>query len=86
MVILVGLMVQWRGMLGDVVSPVDSPRSHIKKELILGVAATQPLKSNFRSFDSTRHDCVDSDAGGGVVVILKGRRWLWLAHFNECLT
>ena len=82
---LVVLMVHCRVVIGVVVAPVESPGGPIKTELILGVAATQPVKPYFRIFCLTRHNCVFSDAGGGGVVSLKGRRWLRPMYFNECL-
>ena len=79
---LVEFMVQWRLMLGAVVAPVESPGGGIKTEFILGGAAPQPIKPHVHSFGLTRHDCVVSDAGGGGVVILKGRGWFCPTHFN----
>ena len=82
---LVVFMVQWQLMLGAIVAPVDSLRGPIKTELILGVAETQPIKPHVHSFGLTSHGYIVSEAGGGGVVSLKGRRWLRPTHFNECL-
>ena len=81
----VGLMIQWRLILGAVFTPVESPGGPIKTELILGGAETQPIKPHVHRFGLTRQNCVVSDAGGGGVVSLKGRRWPRPTHFNEGL-
>ena len=58
----VGFLEQWRMMIGTVVPPVDPPGVPIKTELILGGAATQPVKPHVHRFCLTGHDCVVSDA------------------------
>ena len=83
--VLVIFVVQWRVMIGSVVAPFDSPGGPIKTELILGGAATQPIKLYVHSFGLTRRNFVVSDAGVGGVVSLKGRMWLRPTHLNECL-
>ena len=72
-------------MLGAIFAPVESPGVPIKTELILGGAATQPVKPHVHSFGLTRHNCVVSDAGGNGFIFLKGRRWLRPTHYKECL-
>ena len=81
----VGLVVQWQVMIGAVVAPIESPGGPIKTELILGGAATQPVKPNVHSFGMTRHNCVVSDSGGSGAFSLKGIRWLRTTHFNKFL-
>ena len=78
-------MVQWRVMLGAVVASVDTPGDPIKTELISGGAAMQPVEPQVHKFGLMRHKCVVSDAGGDVIVSLKGSKWLQPTHFNECL-
>ena len=80
-----GLVVQWRVMLGVTVAPVESPGGPRKTELILGGAAAQPVKPNVHIFGLASNDCVVSDSVCGVVVIFKGGSWLQPTHFSKCL-
>ena len=72
-------------MLGAIFAPVESSGGPIKTELILGGAATQPVKPHVHSFGLTRHDCIVRDNCGGGVVSLKQIICLRPTHFNECL-
>ena len=83
--VLVIFVVQWRVMIGSVVAPFDSPGGPIKTELILGGAATQPIKPHVHIFGLTKHNGVVSDFGDGGVVSLKCIKWLKPTHSNECL-
>ena len=73
-VMSVGLVVQWRGMLGVIVAPVESLGVPIKTELILGGASIQPVKQYVRRFDLTRQNCGVSSAGTSGFISLKGRK------------
>ena len=72
-------------MLGAVITPVEPSGGPIKAELILCGAEMQPIKPHVHRFGLTRQNGVVSDAGGKGVISLKGRRWLWPMHSNECL-
>ena len=70
-------------VLGEVVGLVQTAFLPVDVELTLADAVADPVKPHVDGFGALLFDRVIGDAGGGAVVGLDGRRWLWVTEFFE---